>query len=163
MAGIALDTLAGGGGFGELESKSSRGFAPSSRFTLFAAENGAFETRTASFLLVAGRLDFCPLRIGSAELSLRPCVAADIGYVSAEGINAAPGRGLPGSEVWADAAALLRARWTPGRGRFFVEAEGGVFVPLNRSSFVYSNPTVTIDTPWDVAPTGAIAMGVSLL
>ena len=162
MAGIAPDTLAGGGGFGELESRSLRWLAPSGRLTVFAAENGALASRTASFLLVAGRLDFCPVRVGSREVSLRPCAATDIGAVSAQGINAAPGRGVRGGEAGWDAAALLRARWTPGKGRFFVEAEGGIFVPLNRSSFVYENPFKTIQTPWWAAPAGSLAMGVSL-
>jgi hypothetical protein len=162
MAGIAPDTLAGGGGFGEVESKAPGWLAPSGRLTVFAAENGALASRIASFLLVAGRLDFCPLRIGSREVSLRPCAAIDIGAVRAEGIDADPGHGVPGGEPWFDVAALLRARWAPGRGRFFVEVEGGIFVPLNRASFVYENPLKTIQTPWGVAPAGSLAMGVSL-
>ena len=163
LAGIAPDTIAGGGVFGEIAPDTRRWLAPTARLTIFAAENGVFATRNASFLLVAGRMDVCPARVGSLDLSLRPCLAADIGGVRAEGIDVVVGgHGVPGSEFWFDFALLLRARWAPGGGRFFVEAEGGAFVPLDRASFVYENPLETIDTPWFVGVDGSLAMGLRL-
>jgi hypothetical protein len=161
MAGIAPDALAGGGAFGEIESQARRWLAPTVRLTVFAAENGAFEARTASFLLVAGRVDACPVRLGLRDLSLRPCLAADLGTVRAEGIDAVSGgTGVAGSEIWFDLAAVVRARWSPFGGRFFVEAEGGVFVPFNQSSFVYTHVPAPIDTPWSVGVEGSLTLGV---
>jgi hypothetical protein len=159
MGGIAPDTLVGGGGLGEIESGSRRWLAPSARITLFAATIEATTTSTANFLLLAGRVDFCPLRIGSRYLSLRPCVAVDVGAVHAE----AAIEGVAGAEPWFDAAALVRARWAPGRGRFFVELEGGIFVPVNHSSFVLKDGPVitTVDTPWWAGPMGSLATGMS--
>jgi hypothetical protein len=161
MAGIAPDTLVGGGAFGAVESKSDRWLAPSLRLTLLAAENGAFATRDASFLLLAARLDVCPLRLGRPELSLRPCVGADLGAVEAKGIDAvAGGTGKLGTEPWGDLQALLRLRGEPGLAHVFVEGEGGVFVPLNRSSFVYDHPVHILDTPWLVGVLGIVSVGV---
>jgi hypothetical protein len=163
-AGIAPDALAGGGGLGEIESGSRGWLAPSARLTLFVAANGVFESTTTSkadFLLLAGRVDFCPLRVGSRGLSLRPCVAVDIGAVRAEAVV----DGVAGVEGWFDAAALVRARWAPGGGRFFVELEGGIFVPVNHSSFVLKDAqgtTTPVDTPWWAGPLGSLTTGVSL-
>jgi len=163
LAGIAPDTLTGGGGFVEIERESRRWLAPSVRLLGFAAENGAFSSPVASFLMGGGRMDLCPVRVGSPDLSLRACVTADLGAVRAEGLQVpAGGHGIPSVEAWFDAGALLRSRWVPGRGRLFVEAEGGMFVPVNRSTWNYTNPPSTVWTPWVVGSVGSLAMGVRL-
>jgi hypothetical protein len=163
IAGLAPDALAGGGAYGELASTSTEGLAPSARLTIYAAENGVYGSRTASFLLVAARADVCPWHIGSNELSLRPCAAVDLGTVQAEGIRAVPGgRGVQGGEAWFDLAALLRARWAPHDGRFFLEAEAGAFVPVTRASFVYTNDPTAVDTPAWVGALGSLTAGLRL-
>jgi hypothetical protein len=163
MAGIAPDTLVGGGAFGAVESRSGAWLAPSLRLTVLAAENGAFAVRHASFLLLAARVDLCPLRFGRPDLSLRPCVGADLGAVQAKGIDAVVGgTGKLGTESWGDLQALLRLRAAPGRGHVFVEGEGGVFVPWNRSNFVYDPPLNVVDTPWYVGVMGMVTLGVDL-
>ena len=139
MSGIAPDALAGGGGFAEIESESRRWLAPSVRLTAFAAENGVFKDRTVSFLLVGARADVCPVRLGSRDLSIRPCVSADLGEIRAEGIAVtSPQQAVV---AWFDAAALLRARWAPGRGLFFVEGEAGILIPVTHPRYVYENPS----------------------
>jgi len=166
MSGIAPDAIAGGGGFGELESKSSRWFAPSVRLTVLAAENGVFMAHpTASYLLLAGRADVCPLRLGLRDWSIRPCVAADVGAVRAEGNNLGPVRGLTAWVAWFDAAALLRARWTPGRRRFFIEAEGGILIPITQPDFGYTDPNLKSgflpqDRPDKPGAAGSLAAGL---
>jgi hypothetical protein len=138
MSGIAPDALAGGGGFAEIESESRRWFAPSVRLAAFAAENGVFKDRTVSAVLLSGHADVCPVRVGSRDLSIRPCVAVDVGEIRAKGIVVTTP--LQAVVAWFDAAALLRARWAPGRGPFFVELEGGILVPATYPNFGYNNP-----------------------
>jgi hypothetical protein len=163
-AGLAPDALVGGGVFGELESRAEGWFAPSTRLNLLAQVNGAFRTREASFVLLAGRFDVCPVRLGSRRLSLRPCLVADFGAVLAEAIRPSDVKGILGTEGWFDVGVLLRARWAPDRARYFVEAEGGVYVPANRAPFDYrygESGLAVIDTPWVAGPLGAVAGGVS--
>ncbi len=163
IAGIAPDALAGGGVFGEIESRSRGILAPSVRLLVFAAENGVFRARTASFVLVAARPDVCPVRLGSRDLSIRACVGADVGALYAEGIQVTHRQlAVVG---WFDAALLLRARWAPGRGSFFVEAGGGILVPVTRPSFRYEESTGAfarpdVDDPWDVGAFGSIDAGL---
>jgi hypothetical protein len=150
MSGVAPDAVLGAGGYVELES--SRGLAPSARLAAFGAANGAFAGRSASFLIVAGRLDGCPVRLGSRTLSVRPCLAASLGLIRAEGISVADA--TVADRVWLDLSALARLRWAPGAGRVFLEIDGGLAIPLLRSTFVFESPTVVVH---QVPPAGAVA------
>jgi hypothetical protein len=125
--------------FAEVESMSRRVLAPSVRLAVLAAENGVFVSNPADgFRLLAGRVDVCPLRLGSRDLSLRPCVASDGGGLRAEGIDVTTPRTVV--VAWFDVALLVRGRWAPGRGRFFLEAEGGILIPVTYPNFGYENP-----------------------
>jgi hypothetical protein len=165
IAGIAPDALAGGGGFGEIESRSDQWFAPTVRLAVFGAENGAFHTPTAIFVLVAARADVCPLRFGSRDLSIRPCVAADVGALYARGIQTQVTFPQHAVVPWFDAAVLLRARWAPGGWLFFLEAEGGILVPVTRPSFFYREPNSSlsqppVDDPGNVGVVGSFTVGM---
>ena len=157
MSGIAPDAMAGGAAFGEVEPKSSGWLVPAARLTVFAAENGVFEARKASFLLLAARVDVCPVRIGSGDASLRACMGADLGATRAAGLETAVAEPASSVDPWFDAAALLRARWAPAHGRVFAEIEGGLVLPITRNTFVYK-PDETIDHP-TLAATGSLAVG----
>jgi hypothetical protein len=158
MSGVAPDAMAGGAAFGEVEPKSSGWLVPAARLTVFAAANGVFETRKASFLLLAARVDVCPVRIGSVDASLRVCIGADLGATRAAGLDTAIATPASSVDPWFDAAALLRARWAPGRGPVFAEVEGGLVVPFTRNTFVYEMPDKTIGHP-TLAATGSLAVG----
>jgi hypothetical protein len=154
----APDALVGGGAFGELEPRASGWLAPSARLTLLAGENGAFVTRTASFLLISARPDVCPVRLGSAAASLRACLAVNVGALRGVGIDIA--HPTPVVSFWLDASLLFRARWAPGRRWFFAEAEGGLVVPATRPTFVYADPIARVYQPPSAAAVGSLAMGV---
>jgi hypothetical protein len=155
--GIVPEAMAGGGAFGEAEPRLSGWFVPSARLTLFATENISSKTRTASFLLLAARAEVCPVRLGSPDLSLRACAAADSGATRVEGIAVA--QPVTATNPWFDVTALLRARWAPGRGHVFVELEGGIVVPVTRNTFTFETPThVTFDEP-SPAAIGSLAVG----
>ena len=158
MAAVAPDALAGGGGFGEIESRLPGLLAPSARLAIFAAGDGVFlKASLATFYLVAARADVCPARLGSRGVSIRACVATDVGSLVATGIvtNTTSGAGPDVTSArqavvaWFDATALLRARWAPGHGRFFIEADGGILIPITRPNFGYdyTNPPYTLTKP----------------
>jgi hypothetical protein len=159
MSGIAPDAMAGGAAFGEVEPKSSGWLVPAARLTVLAAGNGIFESRKATFLLLAARVDVCPVRVGSGDASLRACIGADLGATRAAGLETAVAEPASSVDPWFDAAALLRARWAPGHGRVFAEIDGGLVVPFTRNTFVYeTTPVTTIDHP-TLAATGSLAVG----
>ena len=167
MAGLAPGALVGGRAFGDLESKSLGALAPSVRLGLIAAENGAFTTPVARFLLLTTRVDACPWRIGSRELSVRPCLSGGLGALRATGIDVA--HPTTRVDVWADVGALARGRWYPIGGRFFVELEGGILFPLNRPKFVFQAPpsppnsppvNTPVYTPSPIAATGSLSGGM---
>jgi hypothetical protein len=156
-SGLAPDALLGGGAFVGLEANSRSWVAPSARVTLFAETNGADGSSQPSFLFVGGRIDVCPVRLGSSTLSLRPCLAADVGAVRAE----AQVNGTAGVTAWSDAAALVRARWAPGGGPWFVEVDGGAFVPSYRPEFIVLPNTNTPVYTSTGGPTGSATVGRS--
>jgi hypothetical protein len=162
IAGIAPDPLVGGGAYGEIESRSPGSVAPSVRITVFATENGVLDTRTLVFDLLAARADLCPWRIGSRTVSIRPCVAVDVGALYADGTKVNVTDPKSHTIAWFDAAALLRGRWAPGHGPFFIELEGGILVPVTRPSFYYggADGIHQVDPLWAVAVAGSLAAGL---
>jgi len=158
FAGVSPDALTGGGVFGEIEYRARGVIIPSARLTVSASENGAFEARKASFILLTGRADVCPVRFGTEAASIRACLAGDLGALRGEGIV------VPHPDVavgfWADGGALLRARWAPLAGWFFIEAEAGLLVPAIRKQFVFEKPIYDVDQPFSVVGIGSFAAGV---
>jgi hypothetical protein len=144
LLGIAPDALIGGGAFVDLEDGASGWFAPSFRLSGLATTNGAFDSPEASFSLAWGRADACPARLGSSSASLRACVGLDVGALFAEGRQAAIANPREVIDFWFSGAALLRGRWAPRGGWFFVEGEAGVMVPTTRHRFVFTIPMLLV-------------------
>ncbi len=157
FTGLAPDPLAGAAVFTELESDSPRLLAPSVRVTATGAANGAFESAPASIVLAALRADGCPARIRSGPGSIRACLAVDTGLLRAEGGDVA--RPLPATRFWLDLAALARARWSLP-GRFFVEVDGGLTLPVTRPTFVYYTPFVVVHEVPVLAATASVGAGL---
>jgi hypothetical protein len=162
LGGIAADAMLGAGAFVELASTGRRVFAPSARFALLGASNGAFEARTAAFTLLDARVDGCPLRFGRTAFSLRPCAAVDVGDLLASGLAIASQ--FSKSEPWVALSLHARLRWdaAPSRAKLapFVELDGGVQFPLTRPTFAYENPDVTVAHPAAAAPTASLGAGL---
>jgi hypothetical protein len=135
------------------------------RLSFSVESNGTFEARSASFVLIAGRADVCPVRFGSSDASLRVCLGADAGAVRAQGIEVPhPGAG---TDFWLDALALLRARWVPSHGAFFVEGEAGAAGVITRPQFMYVVPEgpgrstglQLVGQPYPVEAVASLALG----
>jgi hypothetical protein len=93
------------------------------------------ERGEAHFQWAAAGLQGCPLRFRLRdELHGYPCVFGEAGFLAGEGTGVSE----PDSRTrpWFGLGALIRLQWTPSE-QFFVEAEGGIRVPLARDRFVF--------------------------
>lgn len=92
----------------------------------------------------AGRFDVCPVVLGSATLSARPCAALELGQLRASGP-------LSDTALWAALAAHVRGQWVV-IGPLAVEAELGANFPLRRyeiaagASELYRSAVVGLST-----------------
>ena len=141
-AGLGLDLLALGMRssviaplvFGEVSVESPRLFAPLLRVALARGTGSAvaFPGGTAAFTWFFGRVEVCPVRIGSRVVAARPCLSVDAGALSAalEGVGD-PTRG----RVWLAANLAARVDWWLLRW-LRVDAEAALGVPVLRDTFV---------------------------
>jgi hypothetical protein len=112
---------------------------------------------TAELWMVSGRIDLCPLRLGSSSIALRPCAEAELGAVHAAG--QIPVNPHAVTEPWAALGAVLRARWFVAR-HFFVEAEFAAELPLVRTRYFFEPDETLYVTP---PATGRGGFGLGLL
>jgi hypothetical protein len=112
----------------------------------------------AKFTFLAGRPQLCtqvfhPLQ----QLSVSPCIAAELGIVTAAGSN------LPHAEshrqFWAAAEVLLRFQLALSE-RWFLAMESGAVLPLTRYHYVFNEPETTIYATPPVALGVALSAGV---
>ena len=96
----------------------------------------------------AARAEACPLLLGSAPVSLSPCLTFDAGALTVTGENDPPGsaRTRPWLSSGLDARGSLRIwRW------LFAELELGAAVPWIRDRWIFSNGTALHTTPLVIA------------
>jgi hypothetical protein len=127
----------GGGAFVDVAAGAVGPFVPSARASVFAT------TASASFgggigaelVWLFGRIEACPWRVPrDGPLTLGVCASLDAGVLHSKGA------GLPtvgtDSHLWLAPGALARAQWSVARD-FWIEAGGGVTVPLERYGLYY--------------------------
>jgi hypothetical protein len=146
-------------------------FAPSARVAGFVAKSEVWGPASgpsagtgsalrvevgADLLVVGGRLEICPLRLGGESFVVRPCVGGEIGQVWGRGQIAVQPRRV--TELWGAAEGTLRLSWfaTP---HFFVEASGGPVFPIVRTRY-YFQPDETLYTVPVVTARGTFGFGI---
>lgn len=104
---------------------------------------------SARLWLLGGRLEACPVRVGTDGLALRPCAGVEAGAIWVRGMTPIAPR-TP-TVPWASAEATLRLRWIV-TGGLFIEAGGGAMFPFlqqryyaepNAAVYLYAIPSVT--------------------
>jgi hypothetical protein len=90
------------------------------------------------YRVLGGRLEACPLRIGSDTLSAKPCAAFDLGELRVEGGSKT---GTADTGLWATAGVHGRLSWQ-ATGALAFEAELGAFAPLTRYTLRTDDPAV---------------------
>ena len=131
--------------------------APALRLVGFGGDSFLDGSGGSAALWFAGaRLELCPLRLGNANLALRPCAGGELGDAHAQGQTAFEPRTL--NEVWASAEVTLRVQWFV-RKVFFVELGGGPVLPLTRTHY-YFEPDRTLYVVPQLTARGAAGLGV---
>ena len=159
--GPAPDFSVGGAAFVERETQETGAMVSALRISALAlqAPEHAVGSALASFRFFFLRPELCSmrLRIGPA-LAVVPCVALDLGLVSASGANI--DTPLSDERFWAAAAALGRLRYAISRV-LFLQAEVSLAFPLTRHSFYFRDPDTLIHTVPPFVAMGSAGVGVS--
>jgi len=94
--------------------------------------------------ILAGRAEACPVAWHAGRLDLRPCLAFELGSTgaSADGVAGVDNRGL-----WAAPAGQLRLAVALLPERLWLEASGGVLVPLTRNEIFSGSQSLYRDAP----------------
>jgi hypothetical protein len=104
-----------------------------------------------------GRLEGCPVLVPlAARLSLEPCLAAELGRLSARGAEGAVEVPTTAERWWASFGATLSVQWS-GK-RWFGRAGALLFYPASRYRLVFSAPERLVYQP-GLAIGGTIALG----
>lgn len=130
-------------------------------FQLTPTWGGTGETGPAAaegaFSWAMGRLEGCPLRLALATpLSFEPCVAAEVGRVSARG-TAAEITPVSVERWWFAAGATLSLHFS--RGSWFARAGALLLVPATRDEFVFRAPDRSIQQASPILVGGSLAFG----
>jgi hypothetical protein len=137
------------GGFVEVERAGGGVLSPALRLALLKTESGFVAVapgEEARFALIAARAEGCPVRLELiASLAAYPCALLDAGALEAGGIARVSSVSSI-TRPWVAPGAGARLRWEIA-GRFVVEAEGGVSVPLVRDTFYFAQATTAHETP----------------
>ena len=154
---LSPDPLLGGAIDLEAEAPGA-GLAPSFRLTALASTNTFLGSRQASFTHFAVRLDGCPFRLGVPSVGVRACLLADIGFMRAVGVQIT----IPkvAVEPSVDLGALVRGRWSPGGGRFFLEGDVALLFPVTQPTYEFTRPVKRVYQVPPVAVNASLGPGV---
>lgn len=139
----------------EIEDPRPRLFAPSARLTLVGtASELENEYGSASLAFFGGRIDACPLKLGSGRFVLRTCVAVEIGYVWAD--SHAATNPVDAGQLWPSGEAMLRLKLMVAAG-FFVESSVAVAFSFLRPKYYFEPDRTLYEVP---VVTGRGSLGV---
>jgi hypothetical protein len=116
--------------------------------TSYSVEGGG----AASFAWWLTTVEGCA-RWSVGAFGISPCARLGVGVLKAQGADIAKARAE--TRPWLDAGALLRLRWSPV-SFLFLEATGGVVLPITRDRFHFDAPDTTIHR---AAPAGGVLGG----
>jgi hypothetical protein len=139
LAGLAPAPIAGGGLFlrATWDGEGVLSLSPEFGLGFTHHRGGGFQEPggEAAFALDSGTLEFCPLRIGNADIALRPCALGSLGRLTATGERTFDGHSR--SRPWATAGGGLvgSARW----GVFEFRLAGAFSAPFVRDSFSFGS------------------------
>lgn len=115
---------------------------------------------TASFERLGGRFDACPLRAGSRDLSLRPCLSLEAGRFLASGAGALTSQDHP--VFWAAAGAFLSGELRAPE-TWAARAELGALFPFRRDEFYFDPGHHIVHTIPPVGVFFAVALELEIL
>jgi len=159
--GLAPRLSLGAAGFVERETQYAAAIVSAVRISAFGlqAQDHAVESAFASFRFFFLRPELCSvrLRIGAA-LAAVPCIAVDLGMVSAGGSNIESPRS--DERFWAAAAVEGRLRYAVS-STWFVQADLGLVFPFTRHRYYFRDPDTPIHAVPPLVATGTAGLGVA--
>ena len=127
------------------------------RGTEFEARSEASASGTAEFEWITGRVELCPVRLGSERaLSLRPCLFVDAGRLRGSGVDVTPERQK--AIFWTAAGPELAAE-VRLVGPLRAGAEVGILLPFRRDRFFFVPDSTIHDIPW-AGVFGGVGLGL---
>lgn len=103
----------------------------------------------ARFELTAAHVWVCPLRFGSSQLFLRPCLNTQLGTLSGRGQNLADAR--EASSLWASVGPALILHYDPLR-LLRLDVIAGAAIPMNPQDYTIDSPQTPVSSTTVVAP-----------
>jgi hypothetical protein len=124
----------GGDIFVEAEAPDSSRLGPAVRMGIFLNQSDVElpSGRAARFQWALTEIDGCPVRLGGTRLALHPCLVFRLGVIHGEGRRISQPKKTV--SLWSDAGPMLRLRFGV-TARLFLDAQGGIVLPLHRPSF----------------------------
>lgn len=117
--------------------------------------------RSASFLLLAGRIDVCPLHIlRISNFVVHPCLAVEMGSVRSSGEQTEGFRSETHEKFWSAGGPLLRIR--AAIYDLFLEVNGGAWFPLIRGTDKYVFDAIESERSFYVIPDIGGTLGVNV-
>jgi hypothetical protein len=98
---------------------------------------------SARFVWTVGRLDLCAAFSLAPQLTVGPCLGADMGEIEGAGSIAHPQERSP---LWFALGGLVRGRWQV-RSPLFLEVDAGALFPVTRNTFVFDPDTLLYEVP----------------
>jgi hypothetical protein len=133
--------------FGQLEFEIQR-FVPALRLsgTVLQKHDFVGSAGSAQFSMVVPRIEICPLRLGSSQVNVRPCVSGSVAIVKSTGTGTEQA-GADGQLVWIPGVSALASLRIGGPVAAFGSA--GLGLPLNRYEYAFrthdpSRPSVEL-------------------
>jgi hypothetical protein len=136
------------------------GLSPGLQLTALWGKTGTTGPSTASgsFAWAYGRLEACPLQLRwGARLTLEPCVAAEVGRLSARGADAQVEQPVTAERWWLAAGATFSAHVS--LGDFFIRFGALGLVPATRDEFVFRAPDRRIHQASPVVLGASLGLG----
>ena len=137
-----------------------RGWSPGVQLTPWWGKTGT--TGPAADLVsiswATGRLEACPVFLVLApRLSFEPCVAAEVGRLSARGADDVVENPVTAERWWVAFGATLSLQWT---GKvWFARAGGLLLFPATRDELVFRAPDQSVHQPKAALAGGTLALG----
>lgn len=154
--------VAFGGALGVAFRPSSPGAISAAGLELAYLATGTHHVGTASstFDFIYARPSLCSVALRwQAESGIAPCLASELGAVTGSGTNVP--YGSTRTRVWATVDVGLRLFQTLG-ARWFIEAEGGVVLPITRYRYVFLDPSTPVYSVPSAASAAWLRVGARL-
>ena len=140
-----------------------RGFSPSFQLTPLWGKTGSTgpSATEGDFSWAMARLEACPTRfLLVTSLALEPCLAAEVGRLSARGAEEQIAEPTTVQRSWAAAGATLSLHFS--QGRWFSRLGAHALVPATRDEFVFRNPDRSVHQASAIVLGGNLSLGIEL-